>query len=315
MYRNSFSLFQIPGLVEALSIPNGKVCSIYSPKYVERTYDVLRNVKKGNAIFTFPNSPVKCAGAPQKIVYIAEHYLRRMNKRKNVNMIYNTALPVIFRVKHYADALWIVCKKRDIQVNTSRNLIKVKPDQDIAIFENLNKRKEKFEEEYSFLHVVPPMGTPPELAKCRDLVNEDGFVAVDPSTLQHIRYKNVFAIGDCSTSPTSKTAAAAAGQSPVVYRNMLAVMDGKPLKDSYDGYTACPLVTGYHTCILAEFDYKLQPLETFPVAQNVERYSMCILTKYIMPALYWHVMLKGYWNGPAVVRNILSMFKFDKNLK
>ena len=132
-----------------------------------------------------------------------------MNKRNDVNIIYNTALPVIFSAKHYADALWLVCKKRNIQVNTSRNLIEVKPDQDIAIFENLNKRKEKFEEQYSLLHVVPPMGTSTVLAKCRDLVNDDGFVAIDPFTLQHIRYKNIFAIGDCAACPTSKTGAAA----------------------------------------------------------------------------------------------------------
>ena len=131
-----------------------------------------------------------------------------MNKRNDVNVIYNTALPEIFSVKRYADALLLVCKKRHIQVNTMRNLIEVKPDQDIAIFENLNKRKEKFKEQYSLLHAVPPMGTPDVLAKCRDLVNEEGYVAVNPSTLQHLRYNNVFAIGDCSSCPTSKTAAA-----------------------------------------------------------------------------------------------------------
>lgn len=94
---------------------------------------------------------------------------------------------------------------------------------------------------------------------------------------------------------------------------MLAVMNGKSLKDSYDGYASCPLVTGYHTCILAEFDYNLQPLETFPIAQNKERYSMFIMKKDFMPALYWHMMLKGYWNGPALMRNAMSIFKFGKN--
>lgn len=118
-------------------------------------------------------------------------------------------MPVIFGVKHYADALWPICKKRNIQVNTRRSLIEVKADKDIAVFENLDKPEEKFEEQYSLLHVVPPMGTPVELAKCHDLVNETGFVKVDKSTMKHIKYNNVFAIGDCSDSPNSKTAAAA----------------------------------------------------------------------------------------------------------
>lgn len=303
---------KITGLEEALAIPNGKVCSIYSPKYVDRTYDCLRNIEKGNAIFTFPNSPVKCPGAPQKILYISEHYFRRTNKRNNVNVIYNTALPVLFGVKHYADALWPIVEKRNIKVNTRRNLIEVKPESDTAIFENLDNPQEKFVEQYSMLHAVPPMSTPTELAKCQELVNEAGFVEVNKSTMQHLRYNNVFAIGDCSASPNSKTAASAAAQSPVVYRNMLAALNGKPLKDVYDGYASCPLVTGYHTCILAEFDYNLNPLETFPVAQNKERYSMFIMKKDFMPALYWHMMLKGYWNGPALMRNMMSIFKFGK---
>lgn len=90
-------------------------------------------------------------------------------------------------------------------------------------------------------------------------------------------------------------------------------MKGKSLKDSYDGYASCPLVTGYNSCILAEFDYNLKPLETFPFAQNKERYSMFFMKKTLMPTLYWQVMLRGYWNGPALMRNIFSIFKFAKN--
>jgi len=89
-------------------------------------------------------------------------------------------------------------------------------------------------------------------------------------------------------------------------------MNGKDLKACYDGYASCPLVTGYHTCILAEFDYSLTPLETFPVAQNKERFSMFVMKKDLMPLLYWHLMLNGYWNGPAPMRNLLSVFKFGK---
>ncbi|XP_037933963.1 sulfide:quinone oxidoreductase, mitochondrial-like isoform X2 [Teleopsis dalmanni] len=303
---------KIPGLVEALSIPNGKVCSIYSPKYVDRTYQCLRNIEDGNAIFTYPSSPVKCPGAPQKILYIAEHYFRKLNKRKNINVIYNTSLPVIFGVKHYADALWKIIEKRDIKVNLRRNLIEIKPESDTAIFQNLDNPSETFVEKYNMLHVVPPMSSLDELAKCKELVNEAGFVDVDKDTMQHVTYKNVFAIGDCASSPNSKTAAAAAAQSPVVYHNMIAALNGKPLKGIYDGYASCPLVTGYNKCILAEFDYNLTPLETFPFPQNKERYTMFIMKKDFMPTLYWQMMLKGYWNGPALMRNMMSVFKFGK---
>lgn len=111
---------KIPGLLEALKVPKGPVCSIYSPLYVNRVYDAFQAFPaRGNAIFTFPNSPVKCPGAPQKICYIFEHFLRRNKKRDGAKITYNTSLPVIFGVKHYADALWKVVKERDITVNVS----------------------------------------------------------------------------------------------------------------------------------------------------------------------------------------------------
>lgn len=153
------------------------------------------------------------------------------------------------------------------------------------------------------------MGTPAVLSSCSKLVLETGFVDVNKDTLQHNKYNNVFAIGDCSASPNSKTAASAAAQTPVVYKNMLSVMAGQQPKAVYDGYASCPLVTGYHTCIMAEFDYNLQPLETFPIRQNKERYTMFLLKKNFMPQLYWQLMLTGLWNGPAFLRKILSVFK------
>lgn len=132
---------KIPGLVEALTVPGGPVCSIYSPKYVDRVHQALENFKGGNAIFTFPNLPVKCPGAPQKIAYIAEHYLRRAKKRNGTKVIYNTSLPVIFGVKKYADALWEVVKDRKIDVNLRTNLVEILPGGRQAVFENLDTQQ------------------------------------------------------------------------------------------------------------------------------------------------------------------------------
>jgi eukaryotic sulfide quinone oxidoreductase len=132
---------KIPGLLEALAIPKGAVCSIYSPKYVNRVHEAMQNFRSGNAIFTFPNSPVKCPGAPQKICYITEHYLRKNKKRAGAKIFYNTSLPVIFGVKHYAAALWKVVENRDINVNLRTNLIEVLPGGKQAVFENLDTQE------------------------------------------------------------------------------------------------------------------------------------------------------------------------------
>ncbi|KAH8303626.1 hypothetical protein KR018_008880 [Drosophila ironensis] len=301
---------RIPGLVEALETPNSNVCSIYSPKYVENVWNVLRNTKKGNAVFTFPNCPIKCAGAPQKIAYISEHYFRKVGRRNDVNIIYNTSLPNIFGVPHYAEALWQLVKRRNIKVNVNSQLVEVKAKDNIAVFEDLVNPGMGFELEYSMLHATPAMTAPDELTRCKQLVDTCGFVDVDKSTLQHKKYSNVFAIGDSSNTPNSKTAAAAAAQSPVVFGNLMAAIEGKELKQCYDGYSSCPIVTGYSTCMLAEFDYNLTPLETFPIDQAKERYSMFIMKKEFMPILYWELMMRGYWNGPALMRKVFSIFKF-----
>lgn len=222
---------QVPGLREALATPYGNVTSIYSSKYVNRHLQALEKFEKGNIVFTFPASPVKCPGAPQKICYITEHYLRRMNKRQNAKIIYNTALPVIFGVKYYADALWKVVKQRNIDVNLKTNLVEVLPDKNIAVFANVENPSERHNVEvsrissvfylsaskiilnffcqYSILHATPPQSAVSVLLEAKDLVNEAGFVNVDKHTLQHIKFSNVFAIGDCSSTPNSKTMAAA----------------------------------------------------------------------------------------------------------
>ena len=163
------------------------------------------------------------------------------------------------------------------------------------------------------LHVTPPMSSPAVLRANKQLTNEAGYVEVDRSTLQHVRYPNIFGIGDCTNLPTSKTAAAIgnlvhhlewrvkinyfhtfilAGQNKIVYDNLKLQMEGKKPSKSYDGYTSCPLVTGYSTCILAEFDYDGKPLETLPINQAKERLTSFLLKKEIMPMLYWKLMLK-----------------------
>lgn len=128
---------------EALSVPNGNVTSIYSPKYVDRHLNALKRFEKGNIIFTFPASPVKCPGAPQKICYITEHFLRKANKRDKAHIVYASALPTIFGCKYFADALWKVASERQVDVNLKTNLIEVQGHKNTAIFANVDNPNEK----------------------------------------------------------------------------------------------------------------------------------------------------------------------------
>uniref|UniRef100_G1R1R2 Sulfide:quinone oxidoreductase, mitochondrial n=1 Tax=Nomascus leucogenys TaxID=61853 RepID=G1R1R2_NOMLE len=296
--------FFIKGLPEGFAHP--KIGSNYSVKTVEKTWKALQDFKEGNAIFTFPNTPVKCAGAPQKIMYLSEAYFRKTGKRSKANIIFNTSLGAIFGVKKYADALQEIIRERNLTVNYKKNLIEVRADKQEAVFENLDKPGETQVISYEMLHVTPPMG-PPDVLKTSPVADAAGWVDVDKETLQHKRYPNVFGIGDCTNLPTSKTAAAVAAQSGILDRTISVIMKNQTPTKKYDGYTSCPLVTGYNRVILAEFDYKAEPLETFPFDQSKERLSMYLMKADLMPFLYWNMMLRGYWGGPAFLRKLFHL--------
>jgi sulfide:quinone oxidoreductase len=282
---------KIKGLPEALG-KNG-VCSNYSYDTVNSTWENIRNFKGGNAVFTFPPPPIKCAGAPQKIMYLAEHYLRKQGIRDKSRVVYYCATPTIFSAPKYATALVDqVVKPRGIEVHYKHSLVEIRGQSKEAVFQNLDTG-ETFVQPYDMIHVVPPMSAP-DFIKQSPLANEAGWVDVSKETLQHVRYPNVFSIGDASSLPTSKTAAAVRAQAPVLEANLLAAIQGQPPKTSYDGYTSCPLVTGYGRLILAEFDYDLKPCETFPFDQGKERWSMYQLKRWVLPVIYWEGLVKGY---------------------
>ncbi|XP_056138042.1 sulfide:quinone oxidoreductase, mitochondrial [Lampris incognitus] len=295
---------KIKGLPEGFECP--KIGSNYSVQTVEKTWAALQNFTEGNAVFSFPNTPVKCAGAPQKIMYLTDAFLRKTGKRAKANIIYNTSLPVLFGIKKYADSLWDIVKSRDLQVNLRHNLIEVRAEKQEAVFENLDNPGETKVFKYDMLHVTPPMGSN-LVIKDSPLADDAGWLDVNKETLQHNKYPNVFGIGDCTNLPTAKTAAAVAAQSAILDRTISKILKNDKPDKKYDGYTSCPLVTSYSTVVLAEFDYNGQPLETFPIDQSKERRIMYHMKADLMPHIYWHGLLKGLWGGPGPYRKLMHL--------
>jgi sulfide:quinone oxidoreductase len=280
---------KIPGLAE--SVGKNGVCSNYSYDTVESTWQNIRDFKGGTAIFTQPSPPIKCGGAPQKIMYLADSYFRRSKVRDKSKVIFCSAAASIFAVKKYADTLDKVLQRKGITTKYRHNLIELRPDTKDAVFKHLDTG-EVVVMHYDMIHVTPPQSSP-DFVKSSPLANQDGWVEVDKLTLQHVRYPNVFGIGDASSLPTSKTGAAIRKQSPVLATNLIALMQNQALAKKYDGYTSCPLVTGYNSLVMAEFDYDGKPAESFPIDQSKERYSMFLVKKYLLPKLYWYGMLRG----------------------
>ncbi|MGB0386745.1 MAG: FAD-dependent oxidoreductase [Ardenticatenaceae bacterium] len=282
---------KIPGLKESVGKPGTGVCSNYSYETVDSTWENVRNFRGGTAIFTQPNTPIKCGGAPQKICYLAEDHFRKSGIRDKSEVIFASAGGGIFGVKKYAAALNGVIDRKGIDARYQHNLVSLNVNKREAVFEQLGKGK-KVTLKYDMIHVTPPMSSP-DFIKNSPLAASNGWVEVDKWTTQHTRYPNVFSLGDCSNLPTSKTGAAIRKQAPTTAANLMALINGMPLTSTYDGYTSCPLVTGYGTLILAEFDYDKNPKESFPFDQAQERYSMYAMKAYGLPRLYWHGMLRG----------------------
>lgn len=299
-------------LVEGLSeaIDKGVVCSNYTnPKH---TWEVVKNFKGGTALFTQPTTPIKCGGAPQKIMYLAESYFRKKGIRDKTNVVFATNGGVIFGVKPIADTLMKVIDRKDINVRFGHLLKKIDAKNQIAWYalgdnkSEYNHKDIQVDEEngmvgihYDMLHLAPP-SVAPEFIRKSNLVNADGWLDVDQYTLQHKKYDNIFGLGDVAALPTAKTGAAIRKQVPVVLAGIEALMhNGKPGAKKYNGYSSCPLVTDYGKMVLAEFDYnnnftpdpELKKMLIFDSSK--EHWRLWILKKYMLPYLYWNKMMKG----------------------
>jgi sulfide:quinone oxidoreductase len=282
---------KIPGLAESVGQPGTGVTSNYSYETVAATWEAIRSFRGGTALFTEPITPVKCGGAPQKIMYLAEEVFRTNGVRDKSRVIFLNAKSTLFTAPYYIPALERVIKSRGMEVQLGQELVALRPDAHDAVFKDVKTGDEQVMR-YDMIHVTPPL-SPPDFVRTGPLSNADGWIEVDKFSLQHVRYPEVFSLGDASNLPTSKTGAAIRKQAPVVVENLIARRAGQPLTARYDGYTSCPVVTGRGKLIMAEFNYAKEPVETFPADQRTERFSMYALKAYMLPRLYWHGMLRG----------------------
>jgi NADPH-dependent 2,4-dienoyl-CoA reductase/sulfur reductase-like enzyme len=299
----------LPGLDEAMKDEKSGVVSIYDYHYAEKTWNTIRNFTKGRALFTMPTTPVKCPGAPQKIMWQMEERLRDHRMRDNCDVEWWVPGGAMFGVKKYSDMLDILQKERNIIPHFKHALQSIDGPNKVAVFKDLVTGEMK-SEKYDMLHVVPPLA-PPHVVKSSPLAAPSGFVEVDKHTLQSTKFPNVFALGDCTTTPNSKTAAAVTKQAPILVHNMQQVMNGQPANAKYNGYASCPLITGKNQVILAEFGYDGKIMETFDPKTGKFPYTWIgqegyfqkrffyWMKKDMFPYVYWNLWTKGKWFGSS----------------
>lgn len=286
---------KIDGALETLG-ENG-VTSNYLYQYAPYTWELVQTLKSGTAIFTQPPMPIKCAGAPQKAMYLSADHWFRSGVLDQIKIDFCTAGGAIFGVKEYVPALMDYVKKYRATLNFGETLIKVDGSNKTAWFQKAGQdgSTEIVERSFDMLHITPPQSAP-DFVKSSPLANAAGWIDVDPETLRHTRHNNIYALGDVCSAPNAKTMAAARKQAPIVATNVLATLDGKPNRVAYDGYGSCPLTVERGKIVLAEFGYGGTLLPSFPRwlinGTQPSRLSW-ILKEWILPPVYWRGMLKG----------------------
>ncbi len=307
---NDYSL--IEGLAEA--VEKGVVCSNYiDPEY---TWKQLQAFQGGTAIFTQPSTPIKCGGAPQKIMYLACDYFRKKGIDKKTKVYFPMPGSVIFGVKVIADTLLEVIERYGIDFKPFHNPIRIDAEAKIAYFKPTNAQDnhcfvtsddqqqrvlaaDVVAMPFDFLHLAPPQ-TAPAFVKNSNLVNAMGWLDVDHNSLQHNKYTAIFGLGDVAGLPTAKTGAAIRKQVPVVVDNLMRLIQKQEATNkSYTGYSSCPLVTGYGKMVLAEFNYKNEFIpdpklkQILVFSSHKEHWRLWMLKKHLLPYLYWSKMMKG----------------------
>ncbi len=285
----------IEGLVETLG-QNG-VTSNYRYDLAQYTWELVKKFKKGRAVFTQPPMPIKCAGAPQKAMYLSADHWLRSGHLADVDIEFYNSGPVLFGVKEYVPALMEYVKRYRAKLNFNHRLTKIDGPAKKAWFtvSDADGNTSTLETTFDMIHVVPPQQAP-DFIRASTLVDAAGWVDVSQDTLQHKRYPSIYALGDVTNCPNAKTAAAARKQAPVVATNVLFDLNKGQHRAAYDGYGSCPLTVQRGKIVLAEFGFGGRLMPSFPKwfinSQQPSRLAW-ILKERILPRIYWWDMLKG----------------------
>ncbi len=285
----------VEGLPETLG-HNG-VTSNYRFDLAPYTWELVQNLRGGRAVFTQPPMPIKCAGAPQKALYLSCDHWYRQGRIQDIEVEFCNSIGVLFGVKDYVPALMDYIEKYDAKLSFNHRLTRIDGPARTAWFEVTEEDGTSLEvsREFDMIHVTPPQCAPDFIADS-PLADDAGWVDVDQNTLRHQRYENIWALGDVMNAPNAKTAAAARMQAPVVANNLLQDMGRVSGVAHYNGYGSCPLTVERGKIVLAEFGYGGKLLPSFPSwLINGKRPSKLawLLKEKILPPVYWKAMLKG----------------------
>jgi len=276
---------------------NGIGALYAGPDYAARTWAAAARFTEqgGIGLFTRPATEMKCAGAPLKHTFLIDDIARRAGNSGKTDIIYAANNDSLFGVPIVSEKVRMLFEDRGITPAFSHVLKAVDAGRKRASFDTPGGRTEM---EYDYLHVIPPQRAP-EFIRQSDLGwadrwTDQGWVEVDPQTLRHRRYPDIFALGDVAGVPKGKTAASVKWQVPVVEDHLVAAIQGTEGSKTYNGYTSCPMITRVGRAMLIEFDYHNNLTPSFPgIIAPLEELWISWLMKEIALKPTYNAMLRG----------------------
>ncbi len=285
---------RVPGLTEAMDSPVG--ASNYEFDLARKASRLLRDVRQGTVVFTQPAGPATCAGAAQKPMYLACDYWRATGVLKHIRVVMLVPDKTVFGIPAIDRELERKIAQYGIELRCETELLEVDAEnRTVTIGRAAGVETESIV--YDVLHAVPPQSAPDWL-KATSLSapgTPGGFVDVDPRTLRHLRYPNVWSLGDAAATTNSKSGGALREQSLVLSKNLAAAINGDAPSETYSGYSVCPFTVSRSTVVFAEFDDEYSQKPTVPFWKGLarERRLTWVLDRHILPWVYWHLILKG----------------------
>lgn len=276
---------------------NGIGALYAGPDYAARTWTAAGRFAEegGTGIFTRPATEMKCAGAPLKHTFLIDDIARRAGNAARTDMIYAAPQSSLFGVPIVAEKVRMLFKDRGIDTLMNRSLIGIDAGAKRAVFATETGQEDVG---YDYIHIVPPQRAPEFVPQSglawADRWTDQGWVEADMQTLRHLRYPEVFALGDVAGVPKGKTAASVKWQVPVVEDHLVAAIQGRDGTLTYDGYTSCPLITRIGRAMLVEFDYHDNLVPSFPgVIAPLEELWISWLMKEVALKATYNAMLRG----------------------
>ncbi len=289
---------QVEGM-DVNRIGSNGLASVYpSPEKAFASWQAMEKFSQtgGSALMTLPSTAIKCAGAPLKMTFMLANRAEQAGTLAKSTIDFHSAISTVFSVPVINQEVLDRWDVIGIPVHFQSKLVAVDIDAQRATFEQADGKR--IEKEYDFLHVAPAMCAPDSirnspLAWQEGPQAQGGWLDVNPGTLQHNRYKNVFGVGDINGTPKGKTAATVKKSVPLVVDNLLSVMAGEEPSQIFDGYTSCPLLVREGAALLVEFDYSNNLTPSVPFVKPLEDSYFAWLLKYRLFKPSYMAVAKG----------------------